>query len=155
MLSPLGDLFINMMFCIVVPMVFVSVSSAIANMDSPKQAGKVMGVKAVTDEQEIMMITTAGIIIRIRMSDIRTMSRITSGVKLINLAPGVTVAKIAKVRAEEEDEDAEYAEVEDADEAEEVEELEEAEELEKAEGEEADEAEAESGDEGAEASETE
>ena len=43
-LSPLGDLFINMMFCIVVPMVFVSVSSAIANMDSPKQAGKVMGV---------------------------------------------------------------------------------------------------------------
>ena len=44
MLSPLGDLFINMMFCIVVPMVFVSVSSAIANMDSAKQAGKVMGV---------------------------------------------------------------------------------------------------------------
>ena len=129
-----------------------------------EKTGKVMGVKAVTDEQEIMMITTAGIIIRIRMSDIRTMSRITSGVKLINLAPGVTVAKIAKVRAEEEDEDAAYAEVEeveDADEAEEaeeieeVEELEEAEELEKAEGEEADEAEAESGDEGAEASETE
>ncbi len=129
-----------------------------------EKTGKVMGVKAVTDEQEIMMITTAGIIIRIRMSDIRTMSRITSGVKLINLAPGVTVAKIAKVRAEEEDEDAAYAEVEeveDADEAEEVEEieeveeLEEAEELEKAEGEESDEAEAESGDEGAEASETE
>ena len=126
-----------------------------------EKTGKVMGVKAVTDEQEIMMITTAGIIIRIRMSDIRTMSRITSGVKLINLAPGVTVAKIAKVRAEEEDEDAAYAEVEeveDADEAEEVEEIEEveeAEELEKAEGEEADEAEAESGDEGAEASETE
>ena len=129
-----------------------------------EKTGKVMGVKAVTDEQEIMMITTAGIIIRIRMSDIRTMSRITSGVKLINLAPGVTVAKIAKVRAEEEDEDAAYAEVEeveDADEAEEVEEieeveeLEEAEELEKAEGEESDEAEAESGDESAEASETE
>ena len=89
-----------------------------------EKTGKVMGVKAVTDEQEIMMITTAGIIIRIRMSDIRTMSRITSGVKLINLAPGVTVAKIAKVRAEEEDEDAEYAEVEDADEAEEVEKIE-------------------------------
>ena len=126
-----------------------------------EKTGKVMGVKAVTDEQEIMMITTAGIIIRIRMSDIRTMSRITSGVKLINLAPGVTVAKIAKVRAEEEDEDAAYAEVEEvedadeAEEAEEIEEVEEAEELEKAEGEEADEAEAESGDEGAEASETE
>ena len=120
-----------------------------------EKTGKVMGVKAVTDEQEIMMITTAGIIIRIRMSDIRTMSRITSGVKLINLAPGVTVAKIAKVRAEEEDEDAEYAEVEDADEAEEVEEIEDVEEAGEGAAEETDEAEAESGDEGAEASETE
>ncbi|MBO5504626.1 MAG: DNA gyrase subunit A [Lachnospiraceae bacterium] len=120
-----------------------------------EKTGKVMGVKAVTDEQEIMMITTAGIIIRIRMSDIRTMSRITSGVKLINLAPGVTVAKIAKVRAEEEDEDAEYAEVEDADEAEEVEKIEDVEEAGEGAVEKTDEAEAESGDEGAEASEAE
>ena len=42
-LEPLGTLFINMMFCIVVPMVFCSIASAIANMDSAKRAGKLMG----------------------------------------------------------------------------------------------------------------
>ena len=42
-LEPLGTLFINMMFCIVVPMVFCSIASAIANMDNAKRAGKVMG----------------------------------------------------------------------------------------------------------------
>ena len=43
-LEPLGTLFTNMMFCLVVPMVFCSISSAIANMPSMKRAGKVMGV---------------------------------------------------------------------------------------------------------------
>ena len=42
-LEPLGTLFINMMFCIVVPMVFCSIASAIANMDNAKRAGKLMG----------------------------------------------------------------------------------------------------------------
>ena len=42
-LEPLGTLFINMMFCIVVPMVFFSIASAIANMDNAKRAGKLMG----------------------------------------------------------------------------------------------------------------
>ena len=45
-----------------------------------------------------MMITTGGIIIQIRMEDISKLGRITSGVKLINLDQGVTVAQIAKVR---------------------------------------------------------
>ncbi len=47
-LSPLGTLFINMMFCVVVPMVFFSISSAIANMKSTKRAGKLMGTTVVT-----------------------------------------------------------------------------------------------------------
>ena len=47
-LEPLGTVFINLMFCIVVPMVFCSISSAIANMDSMKKAGKIMGVTVVT-----------------------------------------------------------------------------------------------------------
>ena len=42
-LEPLGTVFINLMFCIVVPMVFCSIASAIANMDSMKRAGKIMG----------------------------------------------------------------------------------------------------------------
>ena len=47
-LEPLGTVFINLMFCIVVPMVFCSIASAIANMDSMKKAGKIMGVTVAT-----------------------------------------------------------------------------------------------------------
>ena len=54
-LEPLGTVFINLMFCIVVPMVFCSISSAIANMDSMKKAGKIMAVTIIT------FVCTAGI----------------------------------------------------------------------------------------------
>ena len=47
-LEPLGTVFINLMFCVVVPMVFCSIASAIANMESVKKAGKIMGVTVVT-----------------------------------------------------------------------------------------------------------
>ena len=47
-LEPLGTLFTNLMFCIVVPMVFCSIASAIANMSSAKRAGKIMGVTVAT-----------------------------------------------------------------------------------------------------------
>lgn len=47
-LKPLGTVFINMMFCIVVPLVFASISSAVANMQSRKRAGKIMGVTVAT-----------------------------------------------------------------------------------------------------------
>lgn len=47
-LEPLGTIFTNLMFCIVVPMVFCSISSAIANMKSAKRAGKIMGVTVLT-----------------------------------------------------------------------------------------------------------
>ncbi len=47
-LEPLGTVFINLMFCVVVPMVFCSISSAIANMKSVRRAGKVMGVTILT-----------------------------------------------------------------------------------------------------------
>ena len=47
-LEPLGTLFINMMFCVVVPMVFFSISSSIANMKSARRAGKLMGTTVVT-----------------------------------------------------------------------------------------------------------
>ncbi len=63
-----------------------------------EKTGDVVGVKAVTDEHEIMMITDQGIIIQLRMEDIKVISRNTSGVKMITLDKGVKVAKIAKVR---------------------------------------------------------
>ena len=47
-LAPLGTIFTNLMFCVVVPMVFCSISSAIANMKSVRKAGKVMGVTVAT-----------------------------------------------------------------------------------------------------------
>ena len=47
-LEPLGTVFINLMFCLVVPMVFCSIASAIANMESMKKAGKIMGVTVAT-----------------------------------------------------------------------------------------------------------
>ncbi len=63
-----------------------------------EKTGYVVGVKAVNDDHEILMITNAGIIIQIPMSDVSILGRITSGVKLINLEKDVVVAKIAKVR---------------------------------------------------------
>ena len=47
-LEPLGTVFVNLMFCVVVPMVFCSISSAIANMASAKRAGKLLGTTVVT-----------------------------------------------------------------------------------------------------------
>ncbi len=78
------------------------------------KTGDVVGLKAVTDENEIMMITTGGIIIQLRMEDISTLGRITSGVKLINLEKGIKVAKIAKVREKISNGDQEFDNVDDA-----------------------------------------
>ncbi|WP_343210236.1 DNA gyrase subunit A [Anaerolentibacter hominis] len=65
-----------------------------------EKTGNVVGVKAVNEENEMMLITTQGIIIRIMVSQISDLGRITSGVKLINVDSenDVTVASIAKVR---------------------------------------------------------
>ena len=63
-----------------------------------EKTGNIVGVKAVHDYNEVMMITTEGIIIRIKIEDISILGRVTSGVKLINLNDGVSVASIAKVR---------------------------------------------------------
>ena len=78
------------------------------------KTGYVVGLKAVTDEHEILMITSEGIIIQLRMEDISTLGRITSGVKLINLDEGVKVAKIAKVRGKVSDGTQEFENIEDA-----------------------------------------
>ena len=63
-----------------------------------EKSGNLIGVKAVGKEDELMLITTEGIIIRIRVADTALLGRVTSGVKLINLSEDVTVASIAKVR---------------------------------------------------------
>lgn len=63
-----------------------------------EKTGDVIGVKAVNDDHEIMMITDEGIIIQIAMDDVSIQGRNTSGVKLMNLDEDVKIAQIAKVR---------------------------------------------------------
>ena len=83
-----------------------------------EKTGDVIGARAVNEDNEVMLITTEGIIIRIACSDISILGRITSGVKLINLTDGVTVASVAKVRdKEEKDANAQSAAGETADDA--------------------------------------
>ena len=62
-----------------------------------EKSGNLVGVKSVSKDDEVMLITTEGIIIRIKVSDTTLLGRVTTGVKLINLKDGVQVASIAKV----------------------------------------------------------
>ena len=79
-----------------------------------EKTGYVVGVKACNDDQEIMMITTEGIIIQLRVEDISILGRITSGVKMINLNKGVKVAQVAKVRERVSDGSQEFENPDDA-----------------------------------------
>lgn len=66
-----------------------------------EKTGNIVGVKAVNQENEILMITTEGIIIRMKVEGISVLGRVTSGVKLMNLSEDITVASIAKVREDQ------------------------------------------------------
>lgn len=66
-----------------------------------EKTGNLVGVKAVKKEDELMLITTEGIIIRIKVKDTALSRRITSGVKLINLKGDVRVASIARIKESE------------------------------------------------------
>ena len=85
-----------------------------------EKTGNVVGMKAVDDDSEIMIINTEGIIIRMKCSDISVYGRITSGVKLINLPGNDLVASVAKVRKASAEIDGEQVEIseEDSDEGE-------------------------------------
>ena len=65
-----------------------------------EKTGNLVGCKAVNKDDEVMLINTEGIIIRIKVDDTALLGRVTSGVKLINIPDGVSVASIAKVRKE-------------------------------------------------------
>lgn len=68
-----------------------------------EKTGNVVGIKAINEDDEIMIINTEGIIIRMLCSGISVLGRITSGVKLINLKESNVVASIAKVRKGDEE----------------------------------------------------
>lgn len=67
------------------------------------KTGEVVGAKSVNEEDDIMIINTEGIVIRMECSGISVLGRITSGVKLINLQENTKVASIAKVRETQEE----------------------------------------------------
>ena len=74
------------------------------------KTGEVVGAKSVNEDNELMIINTEGIIIRMECSGISVLGRITSGVKLINLQENTKVASIAKVRETQEDDEVESEE---------------------------------------------
>ena len=80
-----------------------------------EKTGLVIGAKSVNDNNEIMLITKAGIIIRMAVESISVLGRITSGVKLMNVDGDNVIAKIAKVREDDKvvEEDAEETEIND------------------------------------------
>ena len=87
-----------------------------------EKTGNVVGMKAVDEDSEIMIINTEGIIIRMKCSDISTYGRITSGVKLINLPDHDKVASVAKVRKASAEIDGEQVEIGEEEEEEKTEE---------------------------------
>lgn len=76
-----------------------------------EKTGNVVGMKAVDEDNEIMIINTEGIIIRMKCSDISVLGRVTSGVKLINLPDNEKVASVAKVRKASAEIDGEEVEI--------------------------------------------
>lgn len=67
--------------------------------------GYLVSMKAVTDEEDLMLITAGGILIRMSISDISRMGRNTVGVKLIKLDENESVATVAKVEKEDENDE--------------------------------------------------
>ncbi len=78
------------------------------------KSGNLIGIKAVKKEDELMLITTEGIIIRIKVADTTLLGRNTSGVKLINLKDGVQVASIARIKESQILEEAENSDSEES-----------------------------------------
>lgn len=70
-----------------------------------EKTGKLVAIKNVTDEDDLMIINKSGITIRMAVSDLRVMGRATQGVKLINIKGDDSIAAVAKVVREDEDED--------------------------------------------------
>jgi len=84
-----------------------------------ERTGPVIGIESVRENDELMLINSEGVIIRIRVSDISTYGRYASGVKLINMSEGVTVVGMAKIPEEyiNDNEDLDSNRVDDLDES--------------------------------------
>ncbi len=77
--------------------------------------GEIVGLKVVHDEEDLMIMTSSGTLIRTSMSGINSMGRITQGVKLINIRDEDSVATVARAPRSEDDTDSEETEGEEGD----------------------------------------
>ena len=76
----------------------------VKTLNVTEKTGKLIAIKNVTDDNDLMIINRSGVIIRIAVSDLRVMGRATQGVRLINLRNSDSIAAVAKVSVEEEEE---------------------------------------------------
>jgi len=72
----------------------------IKTMNITEKTGKVVAIKSIKDNDELMIINESGITIRLSVDNLRTMGRNTQGVKLINLKNGDKIASVARIRME-------------------------------------------------------
>jgi DNA gyrase subunit A len=77
----------------------------IITMKTTEKTGRVIGVQQVTEDDQLMLISNNGKIIRLRVKDIRVIGRNTQGVRLIDLEEGERVVSVARLAEEEEDEE--------------------------------------------------
>ena len=77
----------------------------IITMKTTDKTGRVIGVQQVTEEDQLMLVTNAGKIIRLRIKDIRIIGRNTQGVRLIELEEGERVVSLARLAEKEEEDD--------------------------------------------------
>jgi DNA gyrase subunit A len=81
--------------------------SGVINLKTTERAGKVVSIKGVTDDEQLMVITRRGVVNRQNVSEIRTIGRATQGVRLVNLDEADVVVDVARVVMEDDDEDGE------------------------------------------------
>jgi DNA gyrase subunit A len=77
----------------------------IITMKTTEKTGRVVGVQQVTEDDQLMLVTNGGKIIRLRIKDIRVIGRNTQGVHLIDLDEGERVVSLARLAEKEEDEE--------------------------------------------------
>ena len=77
----------------------------VITIKTTERNGKVVGLRIVTDDDDLMLITTAGKLIRMPVDGIPTIGRNTQGVKVMNLTPGDLVVDVARIVKEDDEEE--------------------------------------------------
>jgi DNA gyrase subunit A len=85
----------------------------IITMKTTDKTGRVIGIRMVTDDDQIMLVSSGGKVVRIRVNEIRVIGRNTQGVRLIDLEEGERVAAVARLA--ERDDDAEPSDADPSD----------------------------------------